>query len=90
MTSYFDRLVFTILTAWFLQWLQRLGCLAQTSIRTVASLVGDGLFFAVLRVVFTEAGDHPQDGKKQPWLSSHTNEAFGVGIPAELANFIFR
>ena len=31
--------------------------------------------------------DHKQDGSPSPWLSSHTNEAYGVRIPAELANF---
>ncbi|MEA5503126.1 hypothetical protein VB735_08405 [Halotia wernerae UHCC 0503] len=39
MTSYFDRLVFTILIAWFLQSLQRLCCFSGKYIRTTASFV---------------------------------------------------
>ena len=40
MTSRFDRLVFTILVAWFLQSLRRLCCFASKYIKTIASVVG--------------------------------------------------
>ncbi len=39
-----------------------------------------------LPCLFSSFGeDLKQDGSSSPWLSSHTNEAYGVGIPAELA-----
>ncbi len=39
-----------------------------------------------LPCLFSSFGeDHKQDGSSSPWLSSHTNEAYGVGIPTELA-----
>ncbi len=43
-----------------------------------------------LPCLFSSFGEDPkQDGSPSPWLSSHTNESYSVGIPAELVNKIY-